>query len=82
MIAHVAQDHGASLAACPHPIPPPQAGEGARRSKSCRAHMTIVAFSFISARATLIAASAEVLGLLREGLPCSRIAKRPAKPSA
>jgi hypothetical protein len=33
--------------------------------------MTIVACALINARATLIAANAEVLGLLREGLPCS-----------
>ena len=33
--------------------------------------MTIVARTLIKARATLIAANAEVLGLLREGLPCS-----------
>jgi hypothetical protein len=33
--------------------------------------MTMVAFSLSSARATLMAASAEVLGFEREGLPWS-----------
>ena len=36
-----------------------------------RAHITIVEFSLSSARATLMAASAEVLGFEREGLPWS-----------
>ena len=38
---------------------------------STRAHITMVAFSLSSARATLIAASAEVLGFERDGLPWS-----------
>src|SRR5436309_5148991 len=45
-------------------------------------HMTILACSLSSARATLSAASAEVFGLVRDGLPCSAMAKRPAAPSA
>src|SRR5262249_37773450 len=57
------------------------ADEGVCRA-SLNAHMTMVARAFISARATLMAASAEVLGLLRDGLPCNWIAKQPAAPSA
>ena len=46
------------------------------------AHITIVAWRLSSARATLSAARAEVLGLVREALPCSWMAKLPATPSA
>jgi len=38
---------------------------------SSRAHMTMLVFRFSRARATLSAASADVLGLVRDGLPCS-----------
>src|SRR4029077_4346517 len=59
------------------------ADEGVGGAAGCRGgHMTIVASRLISARATLSAASADVLGLLRDGLPCSWMAKRPAAPSA
>src|ERR1700726_747264 len=44
-------------------------------------HMTMAACSLRMARATLSAAKAEVFGLVREGLPSSSIAKRPAAPS-
>ena len=43
----------------------------AGRQLTPRAHITIVAFSLSSARATLMAASAEVLGFERDGLPWS-----------
>src|SRR5580704_2704172 len=46
------------------------ADEGVGGAARCwDGHMTIVASRLISARATLSAASAEVLGLLRDGLP-------------
>ena len=46
------------------------AHEGIRRALMID-HMTIVARSLSSARATLMAASAEVFGLERDGLPCN-----------
>ena len=48
-------------------------GVGLLRMSACRprAHITMAAFSLSSARATLIAASAEVLGFERDGLPWS-----------
>ena len=42
-----------------------------RHAARCSAHITMVACRLSSARATLSAASAEVLGLVRDGLPCS-----------
>src|SRR5207248_9119657 len=49
--------------------------------RGCRLHMTMAACSLRSARATLKAASAEVLGFVRDGFPCSVMANRPAAPS-